>query len=186
MKFAAVLVLFFLPLSAMAQANNQVVLSNTDVQALLETSKKKNEANKKEMETESADAVRADLIEDLNDKTRIYFQRGYGVYVTYTADDGNMRMWFPGNSVMVNATWTVRDVSGTPMTCFHYLNGTDVVTGEVNATECVPPTSDSVDGGLIGERKGDAFDLLSGRVPYVKDVMDVPVWPSSVSDTPKP
>lgn len=122
--------------------------------------------------------VEAALKEALTDTTSIVWQRGHGVYVEYTAADGAVLMWYPYNGNVVKGRWGIQaDSSGTPRACFHYSNAVNPVTGVFEPTECVSPMQTLSRNVVLSERKGDAFNLSSGKLPFPKSPKEVPAWP---------
>lgn len=86
-------------------------------------------------------------------------------------------MWFPGNTVVVKGIWGVREIHNVPRACFHYFNSVNAVTGEFESTECIKPVQTLSEEYVIDKRPGDAFNLLSDKIPYRKDVFSIPDWP---------
>ncbi|MBK8630134.1 MAG: hypothetical protein IPN84_07975 [Sphingomonadales bacterium] len=124
------------------------------------------------------DQLSTALKEALTDTTSIVYQRGHGVYVEYTAADGAVLMWYPYNGNVVRGRWGIQaDASGTPRACFHYSNAVNPVTGVFEPTECVSPVQTLSRNVVLSERKGDVFNLSSGKLPYPKSPKEVPEWP---------
>jgi hypothetical protein len=86
-------------------------------------------------------------------------------------------MWFPGNRGAVTGIWGIRYIHDTPRACFKYFNSRNAVTGEFENTECIAPEQTLGNSDVIGEKAGDVFGLMSGKIPYVKSPMSVPTWP---------
>ncbi|WP_353227476.1 hypothetical protein [Novosphingobium sp.] len=152
-------------------------LTDQETQALHDAAGAKQRATKERLKTLSSAQIADALRENLSDVTKIIFQKGYGVFVEYTAADGQDRMWFPGNTGVIRGIWGVRDRNGRPTACFHYLKSVNAVTGEFESTECVPPEQTLGESVVIEKRHGDVFNLLSDRIPYRKAPLDVPAWP---------
>lgn len=125
----------------------------------------------------SAEQVAIAIKGRLEDSTAIVYQRGHGVYVEYTGKDGEVRMWYPRNTRVLKGHWGVQDVAGLPKACFRYVEGVNPVTGVFAPTECVHPVQIVSRSVVLAERSGDVFGLLSGKVPYPKDPLDVPIPP---------
>lgn len=172
------------PVAAAAQ-DSSVVLSPEDARAFSDLARHKKSEEKKALRTLSSEDIRAALTDNLTDKTKIIYQKGYGVYVEYSAPDGSDRMWFTGNRGAVRGVWGVPETSGKPRACFHYFNSHNYVTGEFESTECISAEQTLSNADVIAEKTGDVFGLMSGKVPYVKSAMDVPVWPAETpAETP--
>lgn len=176
--------MFLLPVMAAAQTNNAFVLSDDDAQKVAVLSKQRKHDAGKQISGMSHDQLTQALKDNLSDKTKIIYQKGYGVYVEYSAADGSDRMWFPGNSDAVYGIWQVKESWGTPAACFHYFNSRDAVTGEVNATDCISPKQTLGNSDVIDERPGDVFNLMPGGIPYRKSSMDIPTWPDGTQAKP--
>lgn len=176
-RFFVMVALGLAPVIAMAQAASSRVLTPAEAQsfAMLATAKEK--AARDRLKTLSKEQIYAELQHNLSDVTKIIYQPGFGVYVEYTAADGQDRMWFPGNTRAVRGVWSVRDRNGASRVCFHYFKSTNVVTGEFESTECSPPEQTLSDGIVIEKRHGDVFNLLSDHIPYRKAAFEVPAWP---------
>jgi hypothetical protein len=106
--------------------------------------------------------------EFLGCKTRMSFMEGHGTQVSFTAPDGRVFLWYPGNRVVLSGLWEVRSRAVLKSTltvyaeiCFRYGTNTfNPVTGAVgNAWECMPAdflasvTTDSADGDLFNLRQ---------------------------------
>lgn len=163
--------------AAYAQDDSSNVLSEADTNRLTALAKQKMATEKTLIASMSNEAVAKALTENLNDKTKIIFQQGYGVYVEYTAADGGARMWFPGNKSVVVGHWGVQMIDGHPRACFKYFNGYDVVTKEFEPTECINSAQTLSNGDVISQRPGDIFHLLTGHIPYPKGLLNLPAWP---------
>ena len=122
--------------------------------------------------------VETALRDELADRTATIFQAGHGVFVEYTAPDGQLRMWYPRNRAVVTGRWGVRTVKGKLRACFKYLNAGNPLTGEFEPDECVRPEQTLGRGGLVQRWTGDVFRLMSGGIPYPKEPLAVPVPPS--------
>ena len=168
------------PIAAVAQ-DGSVVLSPDDARAFTGLARHKQSEEKKALRRLSNADIHAALIDNLTDKTKIIYQKGYGVYVEYSAPDGSDRMWFFSNPNVVRGVWGVPDTSGKPRACFHYFNSHNYVTGEFESTECISAEQTLSNADVISEKTGDVFGLMSGKVPYVKSAMDVPAWPEATS-----
>jgi hypothetical protein len=111
--------------------------------------------------------------EFLSCKTRMSFMQGHGTQVSFTAPDGKVFLWYPGNRVVLSGQWEVRlraissrsTLSIYAEICFRYGTNTfNPVTGTAgNTWGCMPAdllaslTTDSAD--------GDLFNLHQRPVP---------------------
>ncbi len=123
------------------------------------------------------DAIRQRLLEKLTDVTAIIKQTGHGIYVEYTAPDGRLLMWYPGNGGVVGGTWGISDDFSPPRACFKYFSAYHGVTGEFEPNECVA-TEQTLSGAyVVDSRKGDVFELRTKGIPYSKSAGNLPPWP---------
>ena len=118
--------------------------------------------------------LEAELKNAESGKTKLIFQRGHGVYVEYTAPDGNLRMWYPNNINVVKGSWGVRTINGGVRTCFTYRNAINPITQVFEPTECVLPEQTLSGGDVLQSWDGDVFGLMENRIPYKKGAMDIP------------
>lgn len=125
----------------------------------------------------SRDDIRKALIETLSDVTAIVKQTGHGIYVEYTAQDGRLYMWYPGNGGTVTGTWGISEAFSPPRACFKYFAAYHGVTGEFEPDECVPAEQTLSGAYVVDKRKGDAFGLATKGIPYVKTAGNLPPWP---------
>lgn len=167
------------PIAALAKDASPRVLTKEDANKMASLGGTKEKAARATLKTLSKQQLSAALSEKLSDVTAIVYQRGYGVYIEYTAADGRDRMWFPGNTGVVSGIWGVREIRNGPRACFHYFNSVDAVTGEFESTECIAPVKTLSESDVIDRRSGDVFNLLSGRIPYRKDMFSIPAWPDA-------
>jgi len=124
----------------------------------------------------SDDQIRARLTEALADVTVIVKQRGHGIYVEYTAPDGRLFMWYPGNIGVVMGTWAIPDSFSPPRACFKYLEAHHGVTGEYEPNECVSAEQTLSGAYVIDQRTGDVFALSTKGIPYSKSAGNLPPW----------
>jgi len=132
----------------------------------------------------SVDEIRKAQIEALSDVTAIIKQTGHGIYVEYTAPDGVVYMWYPGNGGTVVGKWGISDAFSPPRACFKYFAAYHGVTGEFEPNECVSAAQTLSGAYVIDKRKGDVFGLATNRIPYVKSAGNLPAWPEDAK--PKP
>lgn len=123
------------------------------------------------------DELKAQLTAELSDVTAIIKQRGHGIYVEYTAPDGRLYMWYPGNFITVSGTWGISEEFYPPRACFKYINAHHGVTGEFEPNECVPAYQTLSGAYVIEKREGDVFQLSTNGIPYVKSIGNLPPWP---------
>ena len=125
----------------------------------------------------SEDEVRVGLTETLNDVTSIVKQTGHGIYVEYTAPDGRLFMWYPGNAGVVAGRWGISDDFSPPRACFKYFAAYHGVTGEFEPNECVDTAQILGEAYVVDKRPGDVFKLSTNGIPYVKSSGNLPAWP---------
>ena len=125
----------------------------------------------------SNDEIRLQLNEKLSDVTAIVKQRGHGIYVEYTAPDGRLYMWYPGNGGVVTGTWGISDAFSPPRACFKYFGAYHGVTGEFEPNECVSNEQTLSGAYLVDSRSGDVFKLSTKGIPYSKSAGNLPPWP---------
>ncbi len=125
----------------------------------------------------TSEELEAALKEAVYDQTKIVVQYGHGVFVEYTAPDGHLYMWYPGNTDIVHGEWGVTKVKKKPRVCFKYRNAYHGVTGEFEPKECIDPIQTLSQSFVIERRRGDGFGLASGKIPYRKGKTDIPDWP---------
>ena len=121
----------------------------------------------------------AELTRAVSGKTKLIFQHGHGVYVEYTAPDGNLRMWYPRNVKVVKGSWGLRKVRGKMRACFRYANAVNPVTQVFEPTECVSAEQTLSAGEVLQSWDGDVFRLMDDRIPYQKAAMDIPSPPAN-------
>lgn len=125
----------------------------------------------------SHEEVSVRLVAELSDVTTIVKQTGHGIYVEYTAPDGRLYMWYPGNFVTVGGAWGIVESYSPPRACFKYYGAYHGVTGEFEPNECVPAAQTLSNAFVVDKRQGDVFGLSSEGVPYTKSAGNLPAWP---------
>lgn len=128
------------------------------------------------------DEVRQRLQNALSDVTAIIKQTGHGIYVEYTAPDGRLLMWYPGNGGTVVGTWGISDDFSPPRACFRYFGAYHGVTGEFEPNECVSPEQTVSGAYVVDRRSGDVFELRTKGIPYTKSAGNLPPWPEEWED----
>lgn len=118
--------------------------------------------------------------EKLSDRTYMYLQDGHGIYLEYTAADGQLFMWYPYNGGVVKGTWDVVDMSDGPRACYQYRGAYHGVTGEYEPNECIDAGQTLSSMNVLDYRDGDPFNLSSGHIPYPKSDKNIPRWPDEV------
>lgn len=126
--------------------------------------------------------IREELIAALTDVTAIVKQRGHGIYVEYTAPDGRLYMWYPGNYGLVTGTWGISESFSPPRACFKYQAAYHGVTGEFEPNECVSAAQTLSEAYVVEKRSGDVFELSSKGIPYAKSAGNLPPWPEDWGD----
>ena len=132
---------------------------------------------REELREMSREEVKTRLLAELTDVTTIVKQTGHGIYVEYTAPDGRLYMWYPGNFVTVSGTWGIADDYSTPRACFKYFGAYHGVTGEFEPNECVSAAQTLSGAFVVDKRTGDVFGLSTGGIPYQKSAGNLPPWP---------
>lgn len=112
----------------------------------------------------------------LSDRTRMTYQDGEGIIVEYSAPGGELRMWYPGHRNVVVGQWGVPPQKKKKLVsaCFHYGAATTQVAEAFQPNECAPPEQTLGAANVIREWRGDVFNLMTGRIPYVKSAMGMP------------
>jgi hypothetical protein len=149
-------------------------LQPSDARAFVLEGFKKEERTAKLIKGQSPEQLSAALTNSLSGKSKLIFQPGHGVYVEYTAPDGQLRMWYPRNVNVVRGSWAIRTMKGEVRSCFRYKEAVDPVTQIYEPTECVRPVQTLSESNVLKSWSGDAFHLMSGRIPYSKGAMDLP------------
>jgi len=109
----------------------------------------------------------------LNNRTRMIYQDGDGVFVEYTAPGGELRAWFPGNRGVVVGQWGVQQKKKLVNACFRY-GAANPATKGFEPQDCAPPEQTLGAANVIREWRGDVFNLMTGHIPYVKSEMGMP------------
>jgi hypothetical protein len=125
----------------------------------------------------SPEQVVAELDRHLGNKTKMVFSSYHGVQVEFTADTGQVALWYPGNWGVVRGVWDARVEAGSAVICYSYFNALNPANGQVNPTDCFSPAQIFGGVGDLGSRDGDVFNLMSGRIPYRLQKTEVPAWP---------
>lgn len=125
--------------------------------------------------------VKQALLDKLSDVTAIIKQTGHGIYVEYTAPNGQLLMWYPGNGGVVGGTWGISEDFSPPRACFKYFSAYHGVTGEFEPNECVSSEQTLSSAYIVDSRKGDVFELRTKGIPYSKSAGNLPPWPEDWS-----
>jgi hypothetical protein len=123
---------------------------------------------------QSDEQVSTALTEALSGKSKLIYQEGHGVFVEYTAPDGQLRMWYPNNQGVVRGSWGIRRIKNKMRACFRYNAAVNPVSGEFEPTECVSAAQTLSEANALKVWPGDVFGLMSDKIPYRKGVMDLP------------
>jgi hypothetical protein len=150
------------------------VLQEEEAQSLERAAVAKEAEASKRIEGQSTEQLSSALTAALSDRSKLIYQAGHGVYVEYTAPDGQLRMWYPNNLRVVKGSWGVRKVKGRLRACFHYSNAVNPVTQVFEPTECVSAVQTLSEADVLKSWAGDAFGLMRDRIPYRKGKMDMP------------
>ena len=167
----------FLAAAAAAQAasaSSTTVLSFKEAGRIIVGAERKHAETKSRIRGWSNEQLASELTAAISGKTKLIYQLGHGVYVEYTDPQGQLRMWYPRNKDVVKGTWGVRDVRGKMRACFQYSNAVNPVTHVYEPTECVAAEQTLSSAYVLQSWNGDVFHLMDDRIPYSKDVMDMP------------
>jgi hypothetical protein len=157
------------------------VLAPEAVQDFVLDGFKKMKATSKRMKDLSDDQLRAALTDSLSDRSKLIFQPGHGVFVEYTAPDGQLRMWYPNNVDVVKGSWGIRSTKSGVKPCFRYKEAVNPVTNVYEPTECPSAVQTLSEATVLKQWKGDVFSLMSDRIPYKKSNMDMPEPPGAAA-----
>ena len=155
------------------------ILGETEAQAIALAAIDKQYEMRRTIKDWPEQQLAAELAKAVSGKTKLIFQAGHGVYVEYTAPDGNLRMWYPRNVKVVKGSWGVRKVRGKTRACFRYANAVNPVTQVFEPTECVSAEQTLSAGEVLQSWDGDVFRLMEDRIPYPKAAMDMPSPPAN-------
>jgi hypothetical protein len=150
------------------------VLEPEAAAAFVREGEEKEERTAREIEGRSNEEVLRALTESLSGRSNLVYQEGHGVFVEYTAPDGQLRMWYPNNVRVVRGSWGVRQVRGRARACFRYVNAVNPVTQVFEPTECVSAVQSLSGANVLRSWPGDVFGLMEDRIPYRKTSMDMP------------
>ena len=157
-----------------ASASPPKVLSFKDAGRIIVATEQKHAQTRKLIRDWPNEQLASELTKAISGKTRLIYQLGHGVYAEYTGADGQLRMWYPRNKNVVKGSWGVRELRGKMRACFHYREAVNPVTEEYEPTECVPAEQTLSGAEVLQSWDGDVFGLMGDRIPYPKDVMDLP------------
>lgn len=150
------------------------VLQPEAAAAFVREGEAKEERTTREIEARTNEELSRALTEALSGRSSLVYQEGHGVYVEYTAPDGQLRMWYPNNLRVVRGSWGVRQVRGRARACFRYSNAVNPVTQVFEPTECVSAVQSLSGANVLRSWPGDVFGLMADRIPYRKTSMDMP------------
>jgi hypothetical protein len=153
---------------------NVPTLNSEEVQSFVLAGFKKQEQAAKALKGQSDEQLSSALAASLSGRTKLVFQPGHGVYAEYTAPDGQLRMWYPGNVRVVKGSWGVRKVKGGIRACFQYAQAINPVTHVYEPTECLKPVQTLSEADVLRSWPGDPFGLMADRIPYRKGALDMP------------
>ena len=168
--------LLLAPLGALAQSAASRIFTFGDAQKFTEQGDHKLADTRARLATLSKPEIVTALKDALSNKTKIIFQKDYGVYVEYSGADGSDRMWFPGNHGVVRGKWFIKDSLLGTRACFQYFKGT--AGEEVDNEQCPNPAQTISGSDVIDEKSEDVFDLMSNQIPHVKTEAEIPAWPA--------
>lgn len=162
-----------------ATAPSSTILSFKEAGRLMVAAERKQAETRRRIRDLSNEQLTSELRTAISGKTKMIYQLGHGVYVEYTDPSGDLRMWYPRNKAVVKGSWGVRDVRGKVRACFQYDKAVNPVTHVYEPTECVSPEQTLSAGEVLQSWDGDVFKLMEDRIPYPKDLMDMPSPPGS-------
>jgi hypothetical protein len=165
---------YFAAAAALQVPPSSRTLSAEEAGQLAVASMKRREETARQIRKWPDEQLQAELAKAVSGKTKLIFQAGHGVYVEYTAPDGNLRMWYPRNVDVVKGSWGIRQVRGKIRACFHYKNAVNPVTEVYEPTECVAADQTLSGADVIQSWDGDVFRLMEDRLPYSKGALDIP------------
>jgi hypothetical protein len=110
----------------------------------------------------------------LENKTRLIYKDGVGILVEYTAPGGELRMWYPGEKDVVAGQWAIQRKKKLASACFRFGAAGNTAPILFEPKECVAPEQTLGAASVIRDWRGDVFNLMSGRIPYVKSAMGMP------------
>lgn len=120
------------------------------------------------------DQLAAALTGALQNKTRLIYKDGLGILVEYTAPGGELRMWYPGEKGVIAGQWGVQQKKKLANACFRFGAASSSAAALFEPKECVAPEQTLGAANVIRDWRGDVFNLMSGRIPYVKSAMGMP------------
>lgn len=98
--------------------------------------------------------------------TFLHWDKGHGYQVAFYGD-GDIWLWYPGNTVALRGEWMQEYAAGQHYLCFTYPRSSyNPVTGVPGGQKQCQPQA-ILAGALKGAIAGDAFGLATGKVPYV-------------------
>jgi hypothetical protein len=157
-------------------------MSPEDIAQLEEVDKYRTQTTGRDLLYLSKEEMRVALEAWITDRTEEIYQEGYGVYVEYTAPDHRFFQWFPSNPEVIVGVWQISDDFERPEVCYQYLDASNPVTGEFEPNECISTYRILGSVGTLQTRQGDTFNLMSGKIPYVKSKNTRVVWPENTTD----
>jgi len=108
------------------------------------------------------------VISYMSGNTGRNYSSGHGSQIEYTASNGTLALWYPGNNKVVKGYWKAqKSTKGDVQVCFKYPSSSfNPVTQETGGRwEC---TSAKLALAFDVERvSGDPFNLASGAIPFV-------------------
>jgi len=141
---------------------------------MIVATEKKHAETRSRIRNWSSEQLKSELMAAISGKTKMIYQLGHGVYIEYTDPTGQLRMWYPRNKNVVMGSWGVRDVHGKIRACFQYRNAVNPLTHVYEPTECVAPEQTLSGAEVLQSWDGDVFRLMEDRIPYSKEMMDMP------------
>lgn len=119
-------------------------------------------------------AKQSALTQALSGVTRLVLVQQLGLYASYTAPDGSLSAWFPGQQRTIAGRWGVSKFSAKAVAaCFRYQRPGETREGPFQPDECVLPEQTLGQTDVLQQWPGDVFNLAGGSVPHVKAAWEI-------------
>lgn len=151
----------------------EVELSEGDLRQMAMIARSRRSAAVEMVKVLKPNQLEAALREALSDRTRMSYD-GEGVVIEYSAPGGQLRTWHPGYRNLVGGQWGVQRFKKLVSACFRHGSAAGQATGPFEPRDCLPAEETLGAANVIREWRGDVFNLMTGRVPYVKSAMGMP------------
>jgi hypothetical protein len=120
------------------------------------------------VKTLTADEVRARLMDNMTDKTKKVIDYGNNkIFIQYSSADGRTYTWQPESTEVIKGAWQIEsDSAGATTVCFK--------ADTAPSPTCIPAPYVLSEYCTIGMASKDVFSLMSGVVPFEKEMLAVP------------